>query len=177
VDPANFGESSFDNALPWINIKAANYAPVGDLTDQIPILLARHQIRILNDKGFQYLVEDIFRVKQLRKKNVISLNEADRRKERSAQEKRLSARVDGAGQAVARAAGGALQDDGLQVDERTLTKELAAEDTKKSAKDVLLNEAVNILGDALALQKNNFKLATRITSTSPVMVMELVPQN
>jgi carboxyl-terminal processing protease len=177
VDPANFGESSFDNALPWINIKAANYAPVGDLTDQIPILLARHQTRIRHDKGFQYLVEDTFRVKQLRKKNVISLNEADRRRERIAQEKRLSAREDGAGQALARAAGGALQDDGLQVDERNLTKELAAEDAKKSAKDVLLNEAVNILGDEVALQKNNFKLATRITSTSPVMVMELVPQN
>ncbi|MCJ7799359.1 MAG: carboxy terminal-processing peptidase [Polaromonas sp.] len=177
VDAADFGESSYDNALPWINIKAANYAPVDDLTDQIPILLALHQNRIRHDKGFQYLREDILRVQQLRKKNVISLNEADRRSERSAQEKRLSAREDGARKGVVWAAGGALQDDGLQVDERNLVKELAAENKKKSARDVLLNEAVSILGDQVALQKPQFKLATHIPSKSPVMVMELVPQN
>jgi len=177
VDAADFGESSFDNALPWINIKAANYAPVGDLTDQVPILLALHENRVRHDKGFQYLLEDIVQAQQLRKKNMMSLNEADRRRERDAQGKRLAAREGGAGQGAARATGSALQDDGLQVDERNLTKELAAEKTRKSAKDVLLNEAVNILGDEVSLQTNNFKLAAHITSTSPVMVMELAPHN
>jgi carboxyl-terminal processing protease len=172
VDAADFGESSFDNALPWSKIKAANYVPVGDLQDQVPILLARHENRIRHDKGFQYLLEDISQARQLRKKNMISLNEADRRKERDAQEKRLTAR-DGAAQA----ANSARQDDGLQVNERNLAKELAAENTKKSAKDVLLNEAVNILGDEVALQKRNLKLATGLTSTGPVMVMELAPHN
>lgn len=176
MDAADFGESSFDNALPWINIKAANYAPVGDLKDQLPILSARHANRVRHDKGFQDLLEDISQVQQLRKKNSISLNEADRRKEREAQEIRLAARQDGAAQGAARA-DSELQDDGLQVGERNLTKELAAEKAKKSAKDVLLNEAINILGDEVALQKNNFKQATNLTSTSPVMVMELAPHN
>src|SRR6185295_13567373 len=30
-DAEAFGESSFDNALPWTQIKAANYSPAGDL--------------------------------------------------------------------------------------------------------------------------------------------------
>jgi carboxyl-terminal processing protease len=168
VDSADFGESSFDNALAWTQIKAADYAPVGDLKAQVPLLLALHENRIRHDKGFQYLLEDISQARQLREKNLISLNEAERRKERDAQAKRLAAR-EGAARAIA------LQDDGLQAGERNLTKELAAEKTKKSAKDVLLNEAVNILGDGMALKKNNFKLASGLTSTSPVMVMELAP--
>ena len=99
-------------------------------------------------------------VQQLRKKNTISLNETDRRNERDAQEKRLATREDVAGQA----ANTALRDDGLQVNERNLSKELAAEKTKKSAKDVLLNEAVNILADDVALQKDH-KRTTHMTST------------
>lgn len=173
VDAADFGESSFDNALPWTKIKAADYVPVGDLKVQVPVLLALHENRVRHDRDFQNLLEDIAQAQQLRKNNRISLNEAQRRKERETQKKRLAAREDGAGTGAAQVAARALQDDGLQADERNLTKELAAEKTKKSAKDVLLNEAVNILGDQVALQKGNFKMATSLPSTSPVMVMEL----
>ncbi|HEY8908427.1 MAG TPA: carboxy terminal-processing peptidase, partial [Rhodoferax sp.] len=173
MDAADFGESSYDNALPWTKIKAANYAPVGNLKDQIPVLLALHENRVRNDRGFQYLVEDIAQSQQLRQKNMISLNEADRRKERDAQEKRLAARGDVVGQGAVKA----LEDDGLQANERNLTKELAAEKSQKSAKDVLLNEAINVLGDAVALRKSDFKLTGSPLSGSPVLVMELTPHN
>jgi carboxyl-terminal processing protease len=173
MDAADFGESSFDNALPWTKIKAANYAPVGNLKDQIPVLLALHENRVRHDKGFQYLVEDIAQSQQLRQKNMISLNEADRRKERDAQEKRLATRGDVVGQGAVKA----LEDDGLQANERNLTKELAAEKSQKSAKDVLLNEAINVLGDDVALRKNDFKLAGSPLSGSPVLVLELAPHN
>jgi carboxyl-terminal processing protease len=176
VDAADFGESSFDNALPWTTIKAADYAPVADLKDRLPVLSALHANRVRQDKDFQYLLEDISQSRQQRRENAISLNEAARRKERDAQEKRLALRDNGAGQAAARAAG-ALQDDGLQAGERNLAKELAAEKTRKSAKDVLLNEAVNILCDEAVLQKSDFKTAAGCASTSPLMVMELSPHN
>lgn len=176
VDAADFGESSFDNALPWTTIKAADYAPVADLKDRLPVLLALHENRVRQDKDFLYLLEDISQSRQQRQENTISLNEAARRKERDAQEKRLALRDNGAAQGAARAAG-ALQDDGLQVGERSLAKELAAEKTRKSAKDVLLNEAVNILCDEAALKKSDFKMASGCTSTSPLMVMELSPHN
>ncbi len=177
MDAADFGESSFDNALPWSTIKPANYVTVGDLTAQVPILLALHENRVRHDKGFQYLIEDVLQAQLLRKKNTIPLKEADRRKERDEQEKRLATRDDVAKQGTSRATASALQDDGLQVNERNLIKELAAEKTRKSANDVWLNEAVNILRDDVALRKNKAKLAIHISSKSPVMVLELTPQN
>ena len=49
---------------------------------------------------------------------------------------------------------GRMRDDGLQDDERQLSVELAEEKERKKAKDVFLAEAVNILGDDIALQKS-----------------------
>jgi carboxyl-terminal processing protease len=172
VDGADFGESSFDNPLPWISIQAANYAPKGDVKVQIPALLTLHQNRVRYDKDFQMRLEDIAQAQQLRQANVISLNESVRRKERQAQETRLAARQDGTGTGASHAGARTLQDDGLQANERSLRQELATEKSNKSAKDVLLNEAVNILGDTAALHQNRLRLAKGLSSTAPAMVVE-----
>lgn len=171
-DSADFGESSFDNALPWVQIKALDYAPVGHLEDLLPLLLAKHEARVGNDQDFQYLREDMAELKFERKKNLISLNEAERRKERNTQEARLRSRksrtdvdnavhADGLGTGSAPAEGSALRDDGLQADERNLTKELAAEKARKDAKDVLLIEATRILADEVEVLQTSLRLATR----------------
>jgi len=172
ADAADFGESSFDNALPWSRIKAADYAPVGNAKAQVPDLLTLHQNRVGRDKDFQSLVEDIARAQDMRKSNVISLNEADRRKERDAQEKRLAAMQGATGADASRVAAKALQDDGLQSNERNLAKDLAAEKTKDSVKDVLLNEAVSILADGVALKQANAQFAKNPLAAGPVVVME-----
>jgi carboxyl-terminal processing protease len=52
----------------------------------------KHDARVAKDKDFQYLLEDIALVKKQRKDNLISLNEAARRKERDAQEARAKLR-------------------------------------------------------------------------------------
>ena len=177
-DTESFGESSYDNALPWVQIKAAKYTPAGDLTDLLPMLQARHDARVAQDKDFQYLREDIAEFNMQRKKNLLSLNETERRKERDAQEARLKSREKNGG--TEKAANEktipkgkskalklvALEDDGLQANERTLTAELTAEKAQKNAKDVLLNEAVQILGDEIGLLKTNTKLATHVLPTS-----------
>lgn len=179
LDAADFGESSFDNALPWVQIKAADYAPVGDLEGLLPILLPMHEARVKNDQDFQYLQEDIAELKFQRNRNLISLNETERRKERDAQEARLATRksktdVDQAalqhviGKAPAARPGSAPADDGLQAGERSLTIELANEKVRKDAKDVLLIEAIQILGDEVGLLKTNLKLADR---TKPVSLL------
>jgi carboxyl-terminal processing protease len=171
-DAESFGEASFDNALPWTKIKAADFVPAGDLTDLLPLLKIRHEARIAKDKDFQYLQEDIAKLKLLRKTSTISLNEAERRKEAEAQEaqaklrekesdtaqNRKIAKKDGA--AAKKSA--AFQDDGLQSNERNLTVELAAEKAQKNVKDVLLNEAVHILGDEVELLKVDTRLAARV---------------
>jgi carboxyl-terminal processing protease len=180
IDAEDFGESSFDNALPWAQIKAADYSPAGDLKGVLPILLALHEARVKKDKDFQYLQEDIAESKLQRKKNLVSLNEAVRRKERDAREARLtsresrgdtgkSANEDVVGKVPAPGKDSALGDDGLQADERNLAIELAAEKVRKNAKDVLLDEAVSILSDEVGVLKTSARLAARVKPGSLLM--------
>jgi len=190
ADIENFGESSYDNALPWVSIKPAQYMPLGDLKELVGPLQKRHEARIAKDKDFQFLQEDIAEVLKLRKENAISLNEAVRRKERDTQDARSKlreARLAGnsatpdepasgpgskekraetpdptkAGKSVVAVRGTPRQDDGLQADERNLAAELAAEKAAKDAKDVILQEAANILADEAGMLKTDTRLALR----------------
>lgn len=166
TDSENFGESSYDNALPWTHIRAADYTPIGDLKSVVPILIADHDMRVSKDKDFQYLQEDIAEFKIQRKKNLISLNEADRRKEREAQEAKVKLREkdkesdkvsNATDQESVVASIPTFQDDGLQPNERNLDADLAIEKKKKLVKDTLLNEAAHILSDEVAILKANPK--------------------
>jgi carboxyl-terminal processing protease len=191
-DIDNFGESSFDNALPWVSIKPANFLPAGDLKELVAPLQQRHEARIAKDKDFQELREDIAEVMKLRKENTISLNETVRRKERDAQDakaKMREARLAGAkgassdepaaapggkearskvpaptrpAKAVVAARNTPPRDDGLQADERDLAAEIAAEKAAKDAKDVLLQEAAHILADEAAMLKTDTRMASRV---------------
>lgn len=145
-DPKSFGEASYDNALPWTQVKPANYAPDGDIKTLLPQLQSRHDARVKNDRDFQRFVEDIGELKAQREKKVISLNETERRNEMTAQAKRLKSREqinDGVDTS---------EDDGLQANERSLSADIAIEKARKNAKDVLLNEAAAILADEADLQ-------------------------
>jgi len=145
-DPATFGETSYDNALPWAQIKPARYAQDKSLASSLPELQSRHDERVKDDPDFQRMLDDIADLKAQREKGTVSLNEAERRKERAAQEKRLKDRAAPGGSDDASA------DDGLQSNERSLTADLAIENARKNAKDVLLNEAAAILADEAELQ-------------------------
>jgi carboxyl-terminal processing protease len=168
IDADEFGESSFDNALPWTQIKAADYTPSGDLTSILPILVANHDKRVSHDKDFQYLQEDIAEFNKLRQKNLISLNEADRRKERETQEAREKSREKNRGdneseKTSAKARSHALQDDGMLSSERNLSADLAIENANKNAKDILLNEAAHVISDEVGLLKTDARLAASIS--------------
>jgi len=150
-DAETVGESSYENALPWVQIKPVEFAPAGDLKKVLPALVALHEARVRKDKAFQYLQEDIAESKVQRAKNQVSLNETARRKELAVQEARLASRDSKreAGKDASNGSGNPVRDDGLQPGERSLAIELAAEKVRESAKDVLLIEAVQILGDAV----------------------------
>ncbi|CAN5348415.1 carboxy terminal-processing peptidase [soil metagenome] len=177
-DTENFGESSYENALPWSQIKPVLYAPSSEISALQPLLQSRHVSRIAKDKDFQYLLEDISELSAQRKKRMISLNETDRRKERALQEAKLKLRAEGgdvdgvsktrkSGKEKTAAASGILQQDlGLQPGERSLRDELAAEKARKDAKDVWLNEAAQILGDEVDLLKATPAIASRAASAS-----------
>jgi len=162
TETEDFGESSFDNALPWTRIKAADYTPFGNLSGILPTLIANHQKRIKQDKDFQYFKEDIEEYKSMRRKNLISLNEAERRKERQAQETRDLLREKNKGGKVSDVTKSVskshlLQDDGMLSSERNLSTNLAIENASKNVKDILLNEAAHILSDEVELLKSDPK--------------------
>lgn len=165
TDPKEMGESSYDNALPWSQIKPAEYRPAGDLTGILPILIAKHDTRVNSAKDFQFLQEDIKTFLARRNNNLISLNETDRRKEREVQDARVKLREnesDPASRASSESRSAALKDDGLQSSERNLNADLAIEKARESAKDILLDEAAHILSDEVDQLKAKPVLAARI---------------
>lgn len=144
-DLKTFGEASYDNALPWTKIAPAKYKPANDVATLLPQLQERHNVRVQGDPAFQRFVEDVAELKARREKGVVSLNLTERRNEQAALAARLKARSELDGVDL----GG---DDGLQADERSLSAELALENARKNAKDILLNEAAAILADQADLQ-------------------------
>ena len=186
-----FGESSYDNALPWTSISKADYKPVADLKPVIPMLVARHEARTAKDPEWKNFVEEIADAKRIRAEKTISLNEQVRIKERDEQEARRKARealagdafpkqdpaaktradtlkdsgkppMDGTQDVVAAAPVVTLEDDGLQPDERSIAKDLAREEKRKARPDIVLNEAAQVLSDEIDLIRSDTKLAARI---------------
>lgn len=157
LDATEFGESSYDNALPWTEIDPAAFIRVGDFTPLKPKLAARHELRAAQDQEFQWLVEDIAEFREQRERNTISLNVDERRAERDRMEERRQARDEARrelGLAVSERRSG---DDGLQADERAVT-----EDDDEDRPDPLLKESANILVDAIALLDEDQQLAARV---------------
>jgi carboxyl-terminal processing protease len=172
-DAEHFGESSYDNALPWLRIAAADYDPVADLSDVLPVLQQRHDARIAKDKDYRFLQEDVAEISLRRQKNEISLNEAERRKERSALEARVKLR-DKSGAAAKKASPPAPADkaatqataDDADDDDDEIGK------ARKNAKDLLLNEAARVLGDEVDLLKARPDLASRALPNSRSVIRQ-----
>lgn len=154
LDGLDYGESSYDNALPWTQIAAADYAPVGDFSRMLPKLESRHAQRIKSDQEFKFLIEDIAEAKAIRERNQISLNYAKREAERKSDEAKLQARAKARGEAEDKLA--ARLDDGLNPGERGLDLD---EDEKNEKPDPFLVEGARILADVVALMKADPQIA------------------
>ena len=160
TDAESFGESSFDNALAWGKIAPSTYQPMRDLKPLFPALIASDGKRVSTDKAFKDLQDDIAEFKALRKKNLISLNLDQRRKERDAQEAKIKRR----GTDVSKAGGGdsasgddadsaTQRDDGLLSSERKIPVDNKSEKKDDVDKDIMLKEAAYIVNDEAGLLK------------------------
>lgn len=138
VEAVETGEKFEDNALPWDSINAASYSKTDDLKPLEPQLIKQHQERIAKDPEFQYINKDIARFNANKdKRNIISLNLAEREKENHEDDalrlERINARM-----------------------QREVKKPLAKlDDLPKDYKepDPYLDETVNIANDLAQLQK------------------------
>ena len=162
LDAEDYGESAYENALPWTQIRPATFASYGELDALTPMLQARHEARAAQDKEFQWWAEDVAEYRKQRERTTLSLVEAERRAERDAEEARRAAR-----KAEREAAGladisDARTDDGLLASERELEEDLARQEAEKERPDVLLREAAAILADAIGLLDGDKALAARV---------------
>ena len=162
VDATEFGESTFDNALPATHIQVAAHPNLGNFAPLVPALKARHERRIATDKEFGWWAQDVAQFRTEREKKVVSLNEAVRRAER---DRDLAKRKE---RAAERKALGLVDpglrpdDDGLQANERNVAEQVAQEEAAKKRPDPLLRETAAILSDAISMLSADAKLAALV---------------
>ena len=164
VDSSAFGESTYDNALPWTRIAPVQHTRYGNFGALLGKLDERHAARVANDVEFQWWVEDVKTFREERDKKWVSLNEAERRaerdrfeaqrKQRTEERKRLGIALDPLLEA--------RSDDGLQADERNVAESVAREEAAKKFTDPLLRASAAILGDAIGLLRADAKLAAQV---------------
>jgi carboxyl-terminal processing protease len=135
IAPDEYGESSEKSALPWDQINTTNYIPYKNLDNFIAILKQKHTERMDKDPEFEYILEDIKQIKEMREKNIVSLNENVRRKEKEEQEEREFQRENARRKVK-----------GLKLIEKG---EKSTEDVKQD--DFYLEEGAHILGDLIHL--------------------------
>ena len=164
VDASEYGESTYDNALPWTRIAAAPHMQYGNFASLLGKLDARHDARVAKDVEFQWWVEDVRKFREEAAKKWISLNEAERRAERDKFDAERKQRIE-----ERKKLGIALDpllegrsDDGLQADERNVAESVAREEAAKKVTDPLLRESAAILGDAIGLLGKDAKLAAQV---------------
>ncbi|MFT5996374.1 MAG: carboxyl-terminal processing protease [Kangiellaceae bacterium] len=93
IDPANWGESSEDTALPWDSIDRANYEVLADNTAIIETLKIKHALRTKTDPEFQYIFSDIDEYNKNKDKKFISLVASERVAEKQDSETKQLVRV------------------------------------------------------------------------------------
>ncbi len=174
INPKDFGESSYDNALPWSQIKPADYKPVANLKPLLPNLLMLHDARVAKSPAWQLMLDELAEARRLQDQTTVSLDFAVRDRERKAfdatqaafkaREKTIDAVSHPATAATAGAPAGVAPaataaDDGLQANERPLKSDLAREKTRDVRRDTMLEEAAHILGDEVVMLKADPRLA------------------
>ena len=87
-----YGESEYENALPWTSIKRSNYNMQGDLTKDIPLLRASYNARELVNPEFTFIKEDYDYYNKMKDDVSVSLSESIRKAETQKQEDRKIAR-------------------------------------------------------------------------------------
>ncbi|MBP9119460.1 MAG: carboxy terminal-processing peptidase [Ignavibacterium sp.] len=134
IDPKDFGESSEPSALPWDEIKSADFNRYADLTKLLPEINKKHLQRISSNKDFQNLIEDIKIYKENKKKTFISLNEDIRKEEKLKEEQRKLER-----------------DEKIQTNDETELLDEEVPVIKNDKKDYILDETAKIISDYILM--------------------------
>jgi carboxyl-terminal processing protease len=136
IDATIVGESVRESALPWDTIKTTKFRPGEPLDSTISTLSASHNQRSQGDPDFQYLVEGIRDIEEVRAKKTVSLN----------MEKRLAEREDSMNRRLEREN---ARRAALQLEAIATIEELE----KLDVPDVHLDQAAYIVTDLAVLRE------------------------
>ncbi len=136
IDATIVGESVRESALPWDTIKTTKFRPGEPLNSTISTLSASHNQRSQGDPDFQYLVEGIRDIEEVRAKKTVSLN----------MEKRLAEREDSMNRRLEREN---ARRAALQLEAIATIEELE----KLDVPDVHLDQAAYIVTDLAVLRE------------------------
>ncbi|MFT6918743.1 MAG: carboxyl-terminal processing protease [Cognaticolwellia sp.] len=82
IDPADWGESKEENALPWDQIPKAQYNKLNDISKDVSYLTSLYRSRVEKNQEFNYLLSDIAEYKAEKDDKNISLNLVKRKEKR-----------------------------------------------------------------------------------------------
>lgn len=88
----DIGESALDNPMPWDTIPSAKFEKLNQVAPYVSELRRKSHDRIAKDRDFAYVREDIAHFKKIQEDKSVSLNEAERLKEKADAEARQKAR-------------------------------------------------------------------------------------
>ncbi len=89
---AEVGESSLDDPLPWDTIAPAEYEKQNRVEPVLAEVRKRSEARVASDRDFAFLRDEIERYKKMVAEKSVSLNEAQRVKEKQEADERAKAR-------------------------------------------------------------------------------------
>jgi carboxyl-terminal processing protease len=152
-DPQEYGERSFDNALPWTSIESADFASEGNMDRLVAVADSRYQKRIADDQEFGWLLSDVEEYNVNRNKKQLSLLESVRRgemdKDKAKREARKAAQ-DNTGPLLEEGDTLAIASEPPEVVEDQ-DNPAAEEEEEDDRPDLLLRESARIVGDMIEL--------------------------
>ena len=168
IDATEYGEDTYDNALPWTKIAPVSHTQYGNFAPLLPKLEAMHDARVKTDLEYQWWSEDVAQFRAEKAKKYVTLNEAERLAERDRQEAQRKSRQEERkklGMPLDPLAGD-LADDGLGASERDIVKDAAREKLADKRPDPLLHESAAILGDAIGVLDQDKQLSAQVLPVS-----------
>jgi carboxyl-terminal processing protease len=83
-----YGEDTEPSAMPFDVIEKSDFTKAGDFTAVLPQLKKMHDQRMASSDSYKYMLEDIADFKKHENEDSITLNEADLKKQRDADEQK-----------------------------------------------------------------------------------------
>lgn len=147
VDKEEVGESAYDNALVWDQIRSAPHAKYFDFSLLIPELKKLHNDRSKSDPDLLYILDQKAMIEENKNKKTISLNEKVRIKEKEELELRAMSLENKR-----------RKSKGLELYKTIEDYRSAEEKDEEQEEEALANEPINSIdteGDALLIETGN----------------------